>query len=101
PQPFIHLRPTSVPEMMDRYFALIVRFLPGFLFLLAFDLSLDFYEYFFGTLDLTRPLDASLILGYFLLSVFLYNILVLILFQGYILPDRPLAWRPLMLVALK
>lgn len=99
--PFAHLRPTSAPEMLDRLFALLVRFLPWFIATGLLSSILNIYEHFTGAMDLNQPVNAALLLASLLVSVYLQNFVTLILFQGYITPQRPLALRSLAWVALK
>lgn len=102
--PFSHLRPSTIPESLDRGLAVLFRFAP-FLFLASFvagsDYLLSLILNHVQGVDLEHPGLAAAMLLLMLLGDFASALSLLIMFQGLLFPLRPLSAKALLRTALR
>ncbi len=102
--PFAHLRPSTVPEMLDRALVAAMRFGP-LLWFTSFIFAADhLLPLFVGHLpegEATTPAIAATILGLMLLGEYSSAVAYLALFQGMLFPLRPLSPKALLRTGLR
>lgn len=102
--PFAHLRPTTVPEMLDRAYCVAARFWPylwGGGIVYGADHLLKIFLSTTEVLPSGDPWRVAATLGMALLGDFAAAVALLAAFQGLIFPLRPVAARAIFRTALR